>query len=104
MSGPSWDSALGQAHRSRSADGSHPEWAPSLYCPCPAACSLTPLPQVNGGLFFLHFLVHLIAVSIDPAEASVRFKNYSKPMPTFDRSKHAHVIQNQYCHLCEVTV
>ncbi|XP_032271331.1 probable palmitoyltransferase ZDHHC11 [Phoca vitulina] len=60
--------------------------------------------SVNGGLFFLHFLVHLIAVSIDPAEASVRFKNYSKPMPTFDRSKHAHVIQNQYCHLCEVTV
>ncbi|XP_004411696.1 PREDICTED: probable palmitoyltransferase ZDHHC11 [Odobenus rosmarus divergens] len=60
---------------------------------------------VNGGLFFLHFLVHLIAVSIDPAEANVQFKkNYSKPMPTFDRSKHAHVIQNQYCHLCEVTV
>nr|XP_025126549.1 probable palmitoyltransferase ZDHHC11B isoform X2 [Bubalus bubalis] len=25
-------------------------------------------------------------------------------MPTFDRSKHPHVIQNQYCHLCEVTV
>ncbi|XP_054360989.1 palmitoyltransferase ZDHHC11-like isoform X2 [Mirounga angustirostris] len=61
--------------------------------------------SVNGGLFFLHFLVHLIAVSIDPAEANVRLKkNYSKPLPTFDRSRHAHVIQNQYCHLCEVTV
>ncbi|XP_030896985.1 probable palmitoyltransferase ZDHHC11 [Leptonychotes weddellii] len=61
--------------------------------------------SVNGGLFFLHFLVHLIAVSIDPAEANVRFKkNYSKPVPTFDRSRHAHVIQNQYCHLCEVPV
>lgn len=85
--------------------GSHPERAPSPCCPGLAACSLTPLPQVNGGLFFLHFLVHLIAVSIDPAEANVQFKkNYSKPMPTFDRSKHAHVIQNQYCHLCEVTV
>ncbi|XP_013361336.1 PREDICTED: tubulin polymerization-promoting protein isoform X12 [Chinchilla lanigera] len=25
-------------------------------------------------------------------------------MPTFDRSQHTHVIQNLYCHLCEVTV
>uniref|UniRef100_A0A4W2ICF7 Uncharacterized protein n=1 Tax=Bos indicus x Bos taurus TaxID=30522 RepID=A0A4W2ICF7_BOBOX len=60
--------------------------------------------SVTGGIFFFHFLVHLIAISIDPAEASVRLKNYSQPMPTFDRSKHPHVIQNQYCHLCEVTV
>uniref|UniRef100_A0AC11E7Q1 Uncharacterized protein n=2 Tax=Ovis aries TaxID=9940 RepID=A0AC11E7Q1_SHEEP len=60
--------------------------------------------SVAGGIFFFHFLVHLIAISIDPAEASVRLKNYSQPMPTFDRSKHLHVIQNQYCHLCEVTV
>ncbi|XP_017920973.1 PREDICTED: probable palmitoyltransferase ZDHHC11 [Capra hircus] len=67
------------------------------------SCSLTSL-QVTGGIFFFHFLVHLIAISIDPAEASVRLKNYSQPMPTFDRSKHLHVIQNQYCHLCEVTV
>ncbi|XP_026362417.1 palmitoyltransferase ZDHHC11 isoform X2 [Ursus arctos] len=60
---------------------------------------------VTGGLFSFHFLVHLIAVSIDPAEANVRLKkNYLEPMPTFDRSKHAHVIQKQYCHLCEVTV
>lgn len=65
--------------------------------------SLTSL-QVTGGVFSFHFLVHLIAISIDPAEASVRLKNYSQPMPTFDRSKHPHVIQNQYCHLCEVTV
>ncbi|XP_070213884.1 probable palmitoyltransferase ZDHHC11B isoform X5 [Bos mutus] len=60
--------------------------------------------SVTGGVFSFHFLVHLIAISIDPAEASVRLKNYSQPMPTFDRSKHPHVIQNQYCHLCEVTV
>ena len=33
--------------------------------------SLTSL-QVTGGIFFFHFLVHLIAISIDPAEASVR--------------------------------
>ena len=59
---------------------------------------------MTGGIFFFHFLAHLVAISIDPAEASVRLKNYSQPMPTFDRSKHPHVILNQYCHLCEVPV
>ncbi|XP_073933884.1 palmitoyltransferase ZDHHC11-like [Castor canadensis] len=60
---------------------------------------------VTGGIFLFHLIVHLITITIDPADANVRLKkNYSKPVPTFDRSKHAHVIQNQYCHLCEVTV
>ncbi|XP_047412073.1 palmitoyltransferase ZDHHC11-like isoform X2 [Sciurus carolinensis] len=59
---------------------------------------------VTGSLFLFHLLVHLIAVTIDPAEVNVRLKSYAQPVPTFDRSKHAHVIQNQYCHLCEVTV
>uniref|UniRef100_A0A8D2CPE9 Protein S-acyltransferase n=1 Tax=Sciurus vulgaris TaxID=55149 RepID=A0A8D2CPE9_SCIVU len=58
---------------------------------------------VTGSVFLFHLLVHLIAVSIDPAEVNVRLKSYAQPVPTFDRSKHAHVIQNQYCHLCEVT-
>ncbi|MBZ3891972.1 putative palmitoyltransferase ZDHHC11 [Sciurus carolinensis] len=73
--------------------------------------SLPPRPwlpafraQVTGSLFLFHLLVHLIAVTIDPAEVNVRLKSYAQPVPTFDRSKHAHVIQNQYCHLCEVTV
>ncbi|XP_015345862.1 palmitoyltransferase ZDHHC11 isoform X1 [Marmota marmota marmota] len=57
-----------------------------------------------GAVFLFHMLVHLIAVTIDPAEVNVRLKSYAQPVPTFDRSKHAHVIQNQYCHLCEVTV
>nr|XP_031529735.1 probable palmitoyltransferase ZDHHC11 [Vicugna pacos] len=60
---------------------------------------------VTGGLFLFHFLVHVIAVSIDPADTNVRMKkNYAEPVPTFDRSKYLHVIQNRYCHLCEVTV
>ncbi|XP_003408194.2 palmitoyltransferase ZDHHC11 [Loxodonta africana] len=60
--------------------------------------------SVTSGLFLFHFVVHLVAISTDPAEPNVRIKNYNKPVPVFDRSKHAHVIQNQYCHLCEVTV
>ncbi|XP_006893244.1 PREDICTED: probable palmitoyltransferase ZDHHC11-like [Elephantulus edwardii] len=59
---------------------------------------------VTGVLFLFHMVVHLMAVSTDPAEPNVRIKNYKRPMPTFDRTKHEHVIQNQYCHLCEVTV
>lgn len=52
-----------------------------------------------------HLIVHLVATTIDPADTNVRLKkDYSEPVPTFDRSKHAHVIQNQYCNLCEVTV
>uniref|UniRef100_H0WNY8 Palmitoyltransferase n=1 Tax=Otolemur garnettii TaxID=30611 RepID=H0WNY8_OTOGA len=60
---------------------------------------------VIGGLFLFHLVTNLIAATIDPAEANVRYKkNYLDLLPTFDRSKHEHVIQNQYCHLCEVTV
>ncbi|XP_069898248.1 palmitoyltransferase ZDHHC11-like isoform X3 [Dipodomys merriami] len=60
---------------------------------------------VVGGLFLFHLVVHLITITIDPADSNVRLKkSYSQPVPTFDRSKHAHVIQNQYCHLCEVAV
>ncbi|NP_001034431.2 probable palmitoyltransferase ZDHHC11 isoform 1 [Rattus norvegicus] len=60
---------------------------------------------VMGGVFMFHLVVHLIAITIDPADTNVRLKkDYLEPVPTFDRSKHAHVIQNQYCHLCEVTV
>ncbi|XP_074056290.1 palmitoyltransferase ZDHHC11-like isoform X2 [Macrotis lagotis] len=60
---------------------------------------------VTGILFGLHFVVHIIAVTIDPADPNVRHKSsYGTLMPTLDRTKHKHVIQNQYCHLCEVTV
>ncbi|XP_059775181.1 probable palmitoyltransferase ZDHHC11B isoform X3 [Balaenoptera ricei] len=61
--------------------------------------------SVTGGICLFHLLVHLIVVSIDPAEANVRLKkNYARVVPTFDRSKHARVIQGQCCHLCEVPV
>ncbi|XP_036601618.1 palmitoyltransferase ZDHHC11-like [Trichosurus vulpecula] len=60
---------------------------------------------VIGILFVFHFIVHITAVTIDPADPNVRHKkSYGKPMPVLDRTKHRHVIQNQYCHLCEVTV
>lgn len=43
-------------------------------------------------------------MSVDPAEPNVRAKNYSAPLPNYDKDKHVHVIQDQYCTICEVEV
>ncbi|XP_038626358.1 LOW QUALITY PROTEIN: palmitoyltransferase ZDHHC1-like [Tachyglossus aculeatus] len=60
---------------------------------------------VVGAVFAFHLIIHLAAVTIDPADPNVRSKkDYGHPMPALDRSKHKHAIQNQYCHLCQVSV
>ncbi|KAL2084033.1 hypothetical protein ACEWY4_019551 [Coilia grayii] len=59
---------------------------------------------VVGAAFFLHLVTHIASVSIDPAHPNVRAKNYSSALPTFDKGKHKHVIENDYCTLCEVEV
>ncbi|XP_061231861.1 palmitoyltransferase ZDHHC1 isoform X3 [Neopsephotus bourkii] len=66
-------------------------WLPAGYI-CPGAC------------FIYHLVVHLTAVSIDPADANVRAKNYLGPLATFNRNQHAHVIENHHCHVCDVNV
>ncbi|KAL1007728.1 hypothetical protein UPYG_G00090800 [Umbra pygmaea] len=58
----------------------------------------------TGIMFVCHLFVHLLAVSIDPADYNVRAKSYHGPMPVFDRTKHAHVIENCHCYLCQVDV
>lgn len=58
----------------------------------------------TGLLFVCHLLVHVMAVSIDPADHNVRTKTSKGPVPVFDRSKHAHVIENCHCYLCQVDV
>ncbi|XP_039183550.1 palmitoyltransferase ZDHHC1 isoform X2 [Crotalus tigris] len=64
-----------------------------------------PAGYICPGVFFLcHLVVHLIAVSIDPADDSVRKKNYQGPLTAFNRSQHAHVIENRHCHICDVDV
>lgn len=57
-----------------------------------------------GAIFAGHLVVHLTAVSIDPADASVRDKSYAGPLPIFSRSQHAHVIEDLHCNLCNVDV
>ncbi|XP_051263412.1 palmitoyltransferase ZDHHC11 [Dicentrarchus labrax] len=55
--------------------------------------------------FVVHFFTHIAAVTIDPADASVRAKrSYASPMPLFDRTKQSHVIQDLRCYLCDVRV
>ncbi|XP_061243530.1 palmitoyltransferase ZDHHC1 isoform X3 [Bos javanicus] len=57
-----------------------------------------------GAVFAGHLVVHLTAVSIDPADANVRDKSYAGPLPIFNRSQHAHVIEDLHCNLCDVDV
>uniref|UniRef100_A0A667Y4T0 Palmitoyltransferase n=1 Tax=Myripristis murdjan TaxID=586833 RepID=A0A667Y4T0_9TELE len=58
----------------------------------------------TGIMFVCHLFVHVMAVSIDPADHNVRAKGTKGPVPVFDRSKHAHVIENCHCYLCQVDV
>lgn len=54
-------------------------------------------------LLLLHLAAHLGAVLIDPAEPALR-RTAPVPLPTLDRTKHAHVIEEGSCHLCKVLV
>lgn len=58
----------------------------------------------TGVMFACHLIVHLSAVTINPAVKNVRVKSFHGPVPVFDRSKHAHVIENNHCGLCNVFV
>ena len=54
----------------------------------------------------IHVGCLLAATTINPADDnSIRRMNaINKPLPVFNRSKHKHVIENGYCHICEVEV
>ncbi|KAM9861373.1 palmitoyltransferase ZDHHC1 isoform 3-T3 [Aulostomus maculatus] len=58
----------------------------------------------TGIVFVCHLCVHIMAVSVDPADHNVRTKSHKGPVPMFDRTKHAHVIENCHCYLCQVDV
>ncbi|XP_031828024.2 uncharacterized protein LOC116425010 [Nomia melanderi] len=54
-------------------------------------------------LFFAHFCSHLTVLLLDPADPRVRAQPVNKVLPEFDRTKHARVIENGRCHLCNIT-
>ncbi|XP_068614331.1 palmitoyltransferase ZDHHC11 [Brachionichthys hirsutus] len=72
---------------------------------------LLPLPwnyaayTLTALVFVVFFFAHIAAVTVDPADPSVRAKQgYSNPMPLFDRTTQEHVIQDLHCYLCDVMV
>lgn len=58
--------------------------------------------SVLVGLFLLHLVSHLTALLLDPADAPLRRLKSANLVPEFDRTKHAHVIENGRCHLCNI--
>jgi hypothetical protein len=62
---------------------------------------------INGVIFVFHFIIHLLSMSIDPADQNVieKYKQTKNRIGnSFDRTKHRHVIENQFCYICEVNV
>lgn len=52
-------------------------------------------------LYVLFVLSYIFAIFLDPAEKDLR-KREINDVPEFDRSIHAHVIENGRCHLCNI--
>lgn len=61
-----------------------------------------PLFGIVSGLYVIHACAHLAALLIDPADAELRKHSSARIVPEFDRAKHAHVIENGRCHLCNI--
>ncbi|XP_012161611.1 uncharacterized protein LOC101451482 [Ceratitis capitata] len=62
-----------------------------------------PLYGLVGGLFIAHVVSHLTALLTDPADRELqRVHRNDRIVPEFDRNKHAHVIENGRCHLCNI--
>ena len=58
-------------------------------------------------LFVLHVVVHVVAVTINPADAAVLAQMEAGGNGTIsklDRNKHKHAIENSFCHLCQLPV
>ena len=63
--------------------------------------------SIAGGTYFIicqPFITHAIAEILDPADPHLRALDSKRPVPEFNRSQHAHVIENGRCHLCNITI
>ncbi|XP_039292526.1 palmitoyltransferase ZDHHC11 [Nilaparvata lugens] len=71
--------------------------------PSCASVLRAPLSAILAALFVLHVVAHLAALLLDPADPELRrLGPASSAVPEFDRSRHAHVIENGRCHLCNI--
>ena len=55
-------------------------------------------------LYAVHLFAHALSVFVDPADPNLRRKDSKRPVPKFNRSEHAHVIENGHCHLCDIDI
>lgn len=62
----------------------------------------TPLFIIISSLYIIHGCSHLAAILIDPSDSELLKQNTKRIVPEFDRTKHAHVIENGRCHLCNI--
>ncbi|XP_035704370.1 palmitoyltransferase ZDHHC1 isoform X2 [Folsomia candida] len=72
-----------------------PDLPPAYALPVYIATSIT---------YATMMISYFAATLIDPGHPAVRSAKLRKPVPEFDRTKHAHVIENGRCHLCNITV
>ena len=59
--------------------------------------------QIPGGIYVIHVVYHLLALTVDPADPNIRGGN-SREKALFDRSQHSHVIENSHCYICQTEV
>lgn len=59
---------------------------------------------VIGGLSFLvHIALNIAVMAVNPGEEAA-IKRRVTPQGEFDRQKHKHVIENQFCNICQIVV
>lgn len=61
-----------------------------------------PLYIIVSSLYLIHSCSHITALLIDPSDSELRKQSIKRIVPEFDRTKHAHVIENGRCHLCNI--
>lgn len=50
-----------------------------------------------------HIVLNIVVMLVNPGEEAA-LKRKIVPQNDFDRSKHKHVIENQFCNICQIVV
>ena len=69
-------------------------------------CISVSLFIVNLFIYVTHFVFQVIATTINPIDEHVlrQHDNHLRQPRKFDRTHHKHVIENQFCYICESQV
>jgi hypothetical protein len=53
--------------------------------------------------YIVHMVLNVITMAVNPGEEAMLKKKIT-PKNQFDRDKHKHVIENQFCNICQIVV